>query len=57
MDLWTMLSEKDRPVLKKEYHLVLPGGKLDYVHLNEEGYREWGKMIESVLREIKKKQP
>ena len=55
MDLWPILSEQERPLLKKDYHLFLPGGKLDHVHLNEGGYREWGKLIESALKKVPKK--
>ncbi|MDH5654838.1 MAG: GDSL-type esterase/lipase family protein [Spirochaetia bacterium] len=53
MDLWVHLSEEDKPMLKKKYRFFFPDGKLDYVHLNEEGYRKWGEMLIPILKKIR----
>jgi len=55
MDLWPSLSDQNKPELKKDFHFFLPGGKLDYVHLNEEGYRKWGELITSHLKKLSSK--
>ncbi len=50
LDLWTHLAEKGTPVLDSRYHRVLPNGKKDRVHFNDEGYRVWAELLRPVLK-------
>lgn len=49
-DLWPMLSEEDGPRLREPFHQILPHGRLDRVHFNEEGYKRWAALLRPILR-------
>lgn len=52
IDLWQVLSEKDRPILAEPYRRILPGGKVDSVHFNNEGYKRWAELLDEKLTQL-----
>lgn len=49
-DLWPLLSESESPRLDKPFHQELPGGRIDRVHFNDEGYRRWAQRLRPILK-------
>jgi lysophospholipase L1-like esterase len=53
-DLWPHMAEEEAPRLKAKYRQELPGGRMDRVHFNEEGYKQWALLLRPSATPLRK---
>ncbi len=52
-DLWPLLSEEETPRLREPFHQILPDGRVDVVHFNDEGYKRWAEQLRPLLLSLR----
>ncbi|MCB1175202.1 MAG: hypothetical protein KDK39_16625 [Leptospiraceae bacterium] len=53
IDLWSRLSDPKTARLQERYWIELPGLRVDSVHFNAEGYRQWADLLKPWLVRFK----